>query len=66
MRIPIALPVKNYSKAYLHHLIRSGELLGAMVLIWHNTAYFQYWVARMRAVIAVTESEAFPKAFRAL
>ena len=32
---------QNYSKAYVHHLIRSGELLGAMVLSWHNIAYYQ-------------------------
>jgi len=38
----IDCPASNdYSKAYVHHLIRSGELLGAMILSWHNIAYFQ-------------------------
>ena len=53
-----------YSKAYIHHLIRSGELLGAMVLSWHNIAYFQDLMARMRAAIAAGEFDAFLKTFR--
>jgi queuine tRNA-ribosyltransferase len=47
-------------------LIRSGELLGAMVLSWHNIAYFQDLMARMRSAIAVGEFESFLKAFRAV
>lgn len=43
---------QDYSKAYLHHLIRSGEYLGAMVLTWHNTAFFQALMAEIRAAIA--------------
>lgn len=39
---------RNYSKAYIHHLIRSGELLGAMILSWHNIAYYQNLMRRMR------------------
>ena len=31
----------DYSRAYLHHLVRSGEILGAMLLTWHNIAYYQ-------------------------
>lgn len=49
---------QDYSKAYLHHLIRSGEYLGAMVLSWHNTAFFQALMDRMRQAIAVGEFEA--------
>jgi queuine tRNA-ribosyltransferase len=46
-------PASNdYSKAYLHHLIRSGEYLGSMILSWHNTAFFQALMARMRTAIA--------------
>ena len=43
---------QDYSKAYLHHLIRSGEYLGSMVLSWHNTAFFQALMQRMRDAIA--------------
>ena len=59
-------PASNdYSKAYIHHLIRSGELLGAMLLSWHNIAYFQDLMARMRAEIANGSFEAFANRFRA-
>jgi tRNA-guanine family transglycosylase len=30
----------NYSRASLHHLARSGEILGAMLLTWHNIHYY--------------------------
>ncbi len=43
---------RDYSRAYLHHLIRSGEYLGSMVLTWHNTAFFQSLMATIRASIA--------------
>ncbi len=33
--------LSSYSRAYLHHLIRSGELLGMMLLSWANVAYYQ-------------------------
>ncbi|MCR9269738.1 MAG: tRNA guanosine(34) transglycosylase Tgt [Hyphomonadaceae bacterium] len=46
------LASQEYSKAYLHHLIRSGEYLGSMVLSWHNTAFFQALMQRMRDAIA--------------
>jgi queuine tRNA-ribosyltransferase len=42
---------RDYSRAYLHHLIRSGEYLGAMVLSWANTAFYQELMAAMRAAI---------------
>ncbi|MDJ0920622.1 MAG: tRNA guanosine(34) transglycosylase Tgt [Henriciella sp.] len=43
---------QDYSRAYLHHLIRSGEYLGSMVLSWHNTVFFQDLMANIRASIA--------------
>jgi len=62
----IDCPASNdYSKAYVHHLIRSGELLGAMILSWHNIAYFQHLMARIRAAIAAGEFESFAVKFRA-
>ncbi len=54
----------NYSKAYIHHLIRSGELLGSMLLSWHNIAYFQDLMARMRENIAQGRFEQFVVNFR--
>ena len=32
---------RDYSRAYLHHLVKSGEMLGAMLLTWNNLAYYQ-------------------------
>ncbi len=49
----VACPAsQDYSRAYLHHLIRSGEYLGSMVLSWHNIAFFQALMERMRGAIA--------------
>ena len=53
-----------YSKAYVHHLIRSNEMLGQMILSWHNIAYFQSLMARMRQAIHAQEFEGFVEAFR--
>ncbi len=43
---------RDYSLAYLNHLFRAGEYLGPMLLSWHNTAFFQALMARMRDAIA--------------
>jgi queuine tRNA-ribosyltransferase len=43
---------RDYSKAYLHHLVRSEEMLGAMLLSWVNTSFYQELMAAMRAAIA--------------
>jgi queuine tRNA-ribosyltransferase len=42
---------KNYSKAYLHHLVKSQEILGAMLMTWHNLSYFHLLMARIRQYI---------------
>ncbi len=43
---------RDYSRAYVHHLIRSGEYLGAMILSWINTTFYQELMAAMREAIA--------------
>ncbi|HZZ37206.1 MAG TPA: tRNA guanosine(34) transglycosylase Tgt [Caulobacteraceae bacterium] len=43
---------RDYSKAYLHHLVRSDEILGQVLLSWHNLAFFQALMAAARAAIA--------------
>lgn len=55
----------EYSKAYLHHLVRAGEYLGSMLLSWHNVAYYEDLMARMRAAIAEGRFESFRREFRA-
>ncbi|MEO1747948.1 MAG: tRNA guanosine(34) transglycosylase Tgt, partial [Pseudomonadota bacterium] len=47
---------RDYSRAYLHHLIRANEMLGQMLLSWHNTFYYQHLMAKMRDAI---ENERF-------
>ncbi|NJM29806.1 MAG: tRNA guanosine(34) transglycosylase Tgt [Rhizobiales bacterium] len=51
--------LSRYSRAYLHHLIRSGELLGMMLLSWANIAYYQSLMQGMRAAIAEGTFEDF-------
>jgi len=42
---------RDYSRAYLHHLVKSGETLGGMLLTWNNLAYYQSLMADIRASI---------------
>jgi queuine tRNA-ribosyltransferase len=43
---------RDYSRAYLHHLFKSGEILGMMLLSWANLSYYQELMTGMRAAIA--------------
>ncbi|KFB10168.1 tRNA guanosine(34) transglycosylase Tgt [Nitratireductor basaltis] len=42
---------RDYSRAYLHHLVRSNEALGGMLLTWNNLAYYQSLMADIRSAI---------------
>jgi queuine tRNA-ribosyltransferase len=42
----------GFSRAYLQHLVKAGEMLGAMLLTWHNLHYYQELMAGLRAAIA--------------
>ena len=42
---------RSYGRAYLHHLVRAGEILGAVLLTWHNLHYYQALIAAIRAAI---------------
>ena len=42
---------RNYSRAYIRHLHRADEMLGAMLLTWHNIQHYQDLMARMRSAI---------------
>ncbi len=50
---------RDYSRAYLHHLVRSNEYLGAMLVTWNNLAYYQDLMAGIRAAIEAARFEAF-------
>jgi queuine tRNA-ribosyltransferase len=50
---------RDYSRAYLHHLVRSGEILGMMLLTWNNLAYYQELMAGLRAAIGAGRLKEF-------
>lgn len=54
---------RDYSRAYLHHLVRTGEILGAVLLTWHNLAYYQALMAGMRGAIERGGFADFAQAF---
>jgi queuine tRNA-ribosyltransferase len=56
---------RGYSRAYLHHLVRSGETLGAMLLSEINVAYYQHLMRGMREAIAAGAFETFRTQTRA-
>ena len=43
---------RNYSRAYLHHVFRSQEIISSMLLTWHNLHYYQELMDGMRTAIA--------------
>jgi queuine tRNA-ribosyltransferase len=54
----------TWSRAYLHHLVRAGEILGAMLMTEHNLWFYQVLMADLRAAIADGRITAFADAFR--
>ena len=57
---------RDYSRAYLHHLIKAGEMLGAILLTMVNLAYYQELMAGMRAAIVARRFEDFRAETRAM
>ncbi|WP_170751007.1 tRNA guanosine(34) transglycosylase Tgt [Ruegeria lacuscaerulensis] len=55
----------NYSRAYLHHVFRSNEMISGMLLTWHNLHYFQNIMQGMRDAIATGIFEAWQAEFHA-
>ncbi|SFQ56727.1 queuine tRNA-ribosyltransferase [Roseivivax halotolerans] len=56
---------RNYSRAYLHHVFRSNEMISGMLLTWHNLHYYQLLMSEMRAAIADDTFAAFEEKFHA-
>jgi queuine tRNA-ribosyltransferase len=54
---------RGYARAYLHHLFRAGEMLGPILLTWHNLSYFQELMAGLREAIARGDLDGFVAAF---
>lgn len=59
-------PARNYSRAYLHHVFRSNEMIAGMLLTWHNLRYFQDIMGEMRAAIAEGRFDAWEDQFHAM
>jgi queuine tRNA-ribosyltransferase len=43
---------REFSRAYLHHVVKANEIIASMLLSWHNLAYYQDLMAGLRAAIA--------------
>jgi queuine tRNA-ribosyltransferase len=54
----------TYSRAYIHHLVKSGEMLGAMLLTEHNLSFYQALMQGMREAIAGGTFGSFASNFR--
>ncbi|UWP93162.1 tRNA guanosine(34) transglycosylase Tgt [Aliiroseovarius crassostreae] len=56
---------RNYSRAYLHHVFRSNEMISGMLLTWHNLHYFQEIMQGMRDAISEGRFDAWEAEFHA-
>jgi queuine tRNA-ribosyltransferase len=54
---------RNFSRAYLHHLFRSGEILGSILNTCHNLFYYQQLMREMREAIETNTFDAFRQRF---
>ena len=57
---------RNYSRAYLHHVFRAGEMISGMLLTWHNLHYYQELMQGLRDAIAAGRLKQFVAEFHAL
>ncbi len=57
-------PTAGWSKAYLHHLVKSGEMLGAMLMTEHNLWFYQQLMAKLREAIGAGDLTSFANSFR--
>jgi len=54
---------QKYSRAYLHHTIKCNEIIGSMLLTWHNLHYYQELMSGLRRAIKQQSLDVFVKAF---
>lgn len=57
---------KNYSRAYLHHVHRAGEIISSMLITWHNLHYYQVLMEGLRGAIASSSLDTFVSNFHNL
>jgi len=54
---------RSYSRAYLHHVVKAGEIIASMLLTWHNLTFFQEMMRGLREAIAQGHSSSFAAQF---
>ena len=59
MKTVRVIPVENYSRAYLHHLDKTNEILGSRLNTIHNLYYYQYLMKGLRNAIAENQLSDF-------
>ena len=57
---------RNYSRAYLNHVIKTGEIIGSMLLTWHNLHYYQMLMKGLREAISNQSLSKFIEDFHAM
>jgi len=55
---------KNYSRAYLRHLLNTSEILGPRLVSYHNTYFYQKFTLKVREAIENNQFEKFEKSFK--
>jgi queuine tRNA-ribosyltransferase len=53
----------TFTRAYVHHLVKSGEILGAMLMTQHNLTFYQRLMQGLRDAIAAQQPQAFASEF---
>ncbi len=56
---------RTFSRAYLHHVVKAQEIIGSMLLTWHNLTFYQDLMAGLRAAVAEGRLRAYAAAFLA-
>ena len=57
---------RNYSRAYLHHVFKSSEIIASMLMTWHNLHYYQVLMQGLRDAIAQGRLAGFVAGFHAM
>ncbi|QYK40976.1 MAG: tRNA guanosine(34) transglycosylase Tgt [Paracoccaceae bacterium] len=57
---------RGYSRAYLHHVVKADEIIGSMLLTWHNLHYYQILMQGLRDAVTAGRLAAFVAGFHAL
>jgi queuine tRNA-ribosyltransferase len=56
---------RHYSRAYLHHVVKAGEIIASMLLTWHNLTFYQDLMRDLRAAVVAGATAAFARDFTA-